>query len=76
MLLRQTGDEVGVTRRDALLDECLGDIGDELQQRETGVDVACALAGFGDKRGDIVAGKVLETLKALRLFIRMDIDTL
>jgi hypothetical protein len=47
-----------MTRRDALFDECLGNIRDELQQRETGVDVACALAGFGDKRGHVIAGQV------------------
>jgi hypothetical protein len=43
-LLRDTGDKVGVAGRDALLDERLRHFGDELQERQTGVDVACALA--------------------------------
>ena len=36
--------QVGVAGRDALLSECLGYSGDELQEGQTGVDVACALA--------------------------------
>ena len=43
---------------DALLYERFGHGWDKLQKRQTRVDVAGALAGFGDKRGDIVAGKV------------------
>ena len=31
MLLRKTGDEVRMTRRDTLLDECLRYVGDKLQ---------------------------------------------
>ena len=58
MLLRQTGDEVGMAGGDALLHERLGDSGDELQERQTRVDVAGALAGLLDKRGHVVAGKV------------------
>jgi len=55
-LLRQTGDEVGVTGGDSLLGERFGHCGDELQERETGVDVACALARLLDQCRNLVAG--------------------
>jgi hypothetical protein len=49
--------------------------GDELQEGETGVDVACALArAFGDG-GDLVAGKVEQTPVAGRLVIGMHVDS-
>ena len=43
-LLRQTGDQVRMAGADALLGKRLGHSWDELQEGQTGVDVACALA--------------------------------
>ena len=76
MLLRQTGDEVRVAGGDAFFDECLGNIGDELQQGQASVDVRCTLARFQDERGHVVTGHVEQALESLRLFVRMDIDAL
>jgi hypothetical protein len=76
MLLRQTGDEVGVACRDSLLDECLGHVGNELQERKTSVDVRWTLARFQHKRGHIVTRHVEQALESLRLFVWMDIDAL
>ena len=47
-VLRQTGNKVGMAGGDALLGERLRNFGDELQERQTGVDMACALAGLLD----------------------------
>ena len=76
MLLRQTGDEVRVAGGDAFFDECLGNIGDELQQGQASVDVRCTLARFQNKRGHVVTGHVEQTLEALRLFVGMYVDAL
>ena len=61
---------------DALLGERLRNFGDELQQRQTGVDMACALAGLLDQSRDIVTGHVEQALEALRLLVRVDINPL
>jgi hypothetical protein len=76
MLLWQTGDEVGMAGGDAFFDECLGNVGDELQQGETSVDVRCTLARLQDKRGHVVTGHVEQALEAPRLFVRMHVQTL
>ncbi len=57
-LLRKPGDEVGVAGGDAILCERFGHFGNQLQEREPGVDVAGALAELVGKRGHIVAGHV------------------
>ena len=46
------------------------------RERQTGVDVACALAGLLDQSGNIVAGQVEQALETLRLFVRMHVDAL
>jgi hypothetical protein len=61
---------------DALGGERLGDGGDKLQEGQTGVDVACAFARLLDQRGYIVAGHVEQALKALRLFVRVNVYAL
>ena len=66
-LLRDAGDEVGVAGGDAFLGERSGYFGDELQERQTGVDVACALARLLDQGGYVVAGNVEQTLKSLEV---------
>ncbi len=43
---------------DALLGECLGNFGNELQKRETRIDVAGTLAGLLDKGGHVVTGQI------------------
>jgi hypothetical protein len=75
-LLRKTGNKVGMAGCDAFLRECLGYLGDQLKKRETGIDVACALAGLLDQSGYIIAGEVEQALEALRLFVRMNVDPL
>ena len=54
--------------------ERLGHFGDELQERQTGVDVACTLARLLNQRGNVVAGDVEQPPKSLGLFVRMHID--
>ena len=44
MLLRDTGDQVGMAGGDAFPGERLGYFGDELQQGQTRIDVGSALA--------------------------------
>ena len=61
---------------DALLGERLRDFGDELQERQTGVDMACALAGLLDQSRHIITGHVEQALEALRLLVRMNVDPL
>lgn len=61
---------------DAFGAERLGDGRYELQKRQARVDVACALAGLLDQRGDIVAGHVEQTLEALRFFVRVYVHAL
>jgi hypothetical protein len=61
---------------DASLGEGLGHRGDELQEGQTRVDVAGALAGFLDQRGNIVAGDVEQTLEALRLLVWVNVYAL
>ena len=48
----------------------------KLQQGQTGVDVAGALAGLLDQSGHVVARKVQEPLKALCLFVGVNIHPL
>ncbi|HEX4166606.1 MAG TPA: hypothetical protein VHZ55_14150 [Bryobacteraceae bacterium] len=57
-LLRETGNKIGMAGGDAFPRECLGYLGNELEKRETGVDVACALARLLDQSGYIVAREV------------------
>jgi hypothetical protein len=76
MLLRQTGDQIGVAGGDPFLYERLGHCGNQVQERQAGVDVGSALAGFLDKGGDIVARQVQEVLEALRLLVRVNVHTL
>ena len=66
-LLRDAGDKVGVAGGDALMDERLGHFGDELQERQTGVDVACTLARLLNQRGNVVAGDVEQPPKSLEV---------
>ncbi len=47
-----------------------------MQKRQARVDVACALAGLLDQRGDVVAGHIEQTLEALRLFVGVHVDAL
>lgn len=61
---------------DALLRKRFGHFGDELQKRQTSVDVACALACLLGQRCYVVTGKVKQALESLRLFVRMDIGAL
>jgi hypothetical protein len=61
---------------DALLGERLGHSGDELQEGQTGVDVACALARLLDQGGNVVAGDVEQALEALRLLVRVNVYAL
>ena len=61
---------------DALFKEGFGNFGNELQKRETGVDVACALAGLLGKCGHIVSGHVEQTLEALRLLVWVNVGPL
>jgi hypothetical protein len=75
-LLRETGDEVGVARADALLGERLGHSGDEFEKRQTGVDVACALARLLDQGGNVITGDVEQALKALRLLVRVNVHAM
>ncbi len=49
---------------DALLCERFGHFWDELQERQTGVDVACALARLLNQRVNVVAGDVEQPLKS------------
>ena len=58
VLLRQTGKQVGMTGGNALLDERFGNVGNELQKRETRIDVAGALAGLLNEGGHVVTGQV------------------
>jgi hypothetical protein len=58
---------------DALLGERLDHSGDELQERQTGIDMACALAGLLNQGGNVVAGDVEQTLEALRLLVGVNI---
>jgi hypothetical protein len=73
-LLRDAGDKVGVADGDALLGERFGHFGDELQERQTGVDVACALARLLNQRGNVVAGDVEQPLKSFGFFVRMHVN--
>ncbi len=61
---------------DALLLECFGHFGDELEQGEAGIDETVALARLLGKRGNVIAGEVEQPLKALRLLVRMHVDAL
>jgi hypothetical protein len=76
VFLPETGDEVGVAGGDAFLGECLGHRGDELEKRQTGVDVACALAGLLDQGRNVMAGNVEQTLEALRFLVRVNVHAL
>ena len=75
-VLRETGKQISVTRGDPLGCKRLGDGWNELQERQTGVDVACTLARLFDQCGYIVAGHVEQALKALRLLVRVHVHTL
>jgi len=61
---------------DALLGERLRYRGDELQEGQTGVDVAGTLAGLLDQSGNVVAGDVEQALEALRLLVWVNVYTL
>src|SRR5882762_122561 len=76
MFLRETGDQIGMAGGNAFLNKCLCDFGDELQERQTSINVRCALARLQHERGHIVTGHVEQALEALRLFVWMDIDAL
>ena len=58
---------------DAFVSERLRHGGDELQEGETRVDVAYALTGLLDQRGNVVAGDVQQTLEALPLLVRVNV---
>jgi hypothetical protein len=75
-LLRETGHKVGVAGGDAFLGERLRHGGDELEQRQTGIDMTCTLAGLLDQCGNVIAGDVEQALKALRFFIGVHIHAL
>ena len=75
-VLRETGEQVGVGRGDEFSAERLRNCRDQLQQRQTSIDVGCALAGFVDQRGHVIAGHVEQTLEALRLFVGVNVDPL
>jgi hypothetical protein len=62
-----------VAGSDAVLRECLGNFGDELQQGKTAINVARALAEFLRKRGHVVAGHLEQPPQAGSLFVRMHI---
>jgi hypothetical protein len=61
---------------DTFLKESLGNFGNQLQKRETGVDVARALAGLLDQSRHIVTGHVEQTLEALGLLVRVNVGPL
>ncbi len=65
-----------MTCRYPLLSEVLRNRGDELQQGQPGVDVRCALAGLLHQRGNVIAGHVEQALKALRLFVGVNVHPL
>src|SRR5205823_8741983 len=73
--LAQVTPTCGVAGGDALLDERIGYFGDELQERQTGVDVACALARLLNQRCNVVAGDVEQPLKSFGFFVRMHVNT-
>ena len=75
-LLWETCKEVGVACCDALLREGLGYGGDQLQQRETSIDVARALAGLVYQRRHVVARQVEQALKTLCLLVWVHVDAL
>jgi hypothetical protein len=58
------------------LGEGLGHSGDELEKRQTGVDMAGALAGLLHQGGNVIAGNVEQSLEALRLLVRMYVNSL
>ena len=60
----------------AFLGERFRHRGDELQEGQTGVDVACALARLLHQGGNVVAGDVEQALEALRLLVRVNVNTL
>ena len=72
-VLGKTGDEVGVAGGNPFLGERFRHSGDELQEGETRVDVAYALAGLLDQGGNVVAGDVEQALEALRLLVRVNV---
>ena len=76
MFLRQTGNQRCMAGGDALLLECLCYCVDKLQQTQPRIDVAGTLAGLLDQRGDVVARKVKQALKALGLFVGVYVFTL
>jgi len=75
-LLRDAGDEVCVAGCDAFLEKRLRNLGNELQERQTRIDMACALAGLLDQSGNVVAGNIEQTLKPLRLFEGVNVHAL
>jgi hypothetical protein len=56
-VLRKTGDEVGMTGGDLFVLERLGNLRHKLQQGETRIDVARALAALTGYSGDVISGK-------------------
>jgi hypothetical protein len=75
-LLRKTGYEVCVTRGDAFLNKGLRNIGNELQERQPCVDMACAFTRLHDQSGNVVAGNGKQTLEALRLLAGVNVYAL
>jgi len=56
--------------------ECRSYCGDKLQQTQPRIDVAGTLAGLLGQRGNVVARKVKQALKALGLFVGEYVFTL
>ena len=75
-LLRESSEQVGMAGGDAFGAERLRYGRDELQKRQTRIDVGGALTGLVDQRGHVVTGHVEQALETLRLFVRMDVDAL
>jgi hypothetical protein len=75
-VLRKTRDKVGMTGRDPLCLEGIGQLRNEVQQCKARVDEAFALAGLLGKGGGVITGQFEQLLKALRFLIRMHAEPL
>jgi DNA-binding protein HU-beta len=66
VLLRQTGNEVGMAGGDAIFFERLRHFWNELQQRQPCINVTNALTGFRSNRGHIVPATKLTKAQLIR----------